>query len=212
MGNTGQDRNEIHQLVDMAAEGDGSAMSELFDRYREPLKKMVRVRLNRHLCGRIDESDVVQDAYLEAARRLNDYASGPRAPFLLWLRKITGQRLIDLHRRHLGAQARDARAEVSFHQVRPPMASSVFLAQALLGGLTSPTQAAVKAESRQAIQDALCSMSDVDREILSLRHLEALSNVEAAEELDLDPSAASKRYLRALQRLKVILEEAGVVD
>ena len=207
-----RDEVEIDRLVDRATDGDGSAMSELFEQYREPLKKMVRVRLNRKLCGRVDESDVVQDAYLEAARRLNDYASGPRAPFFLWLRKITGQRLIDTHRRHLGAQARDAGIEVALHQTRVPMASSVMLARALLGGLTSPTQAAVKAETRLAIQDALASMSDIDREILSMRHLESLSNLEAAQELEIDASAASKRYLRALQRLKRLLEELGVIE
>ncbi|MCG8648575.1 MAG: sigma-70 family RNA polymerase sigma factor [Pirellulales bacterium] len=187
-------------------------MSELFERYRGRLKKMVRARLNRQLYGRVDESDVVQDAFLDAARRLNDYASDPRAPFFLWLRKITGQRLMDVHRRHLGVQGRDARVEVSLHQGQAPLASSILLAKALLGGLTSPTQAAVKAETRLAIQEALASMSDVDREILSMRHLESLSNVEAAQELGIDSSAASKRYLRALQRLKVILENLGVVE
>ncbi len=201
---------EIHALIDRAADGDAVAMSTLFEHYREPLKKMVRVRLNRRLYGRVDESDVVQDAYLEAARRLNDYASGPRTPFFLWLRKITGQRLIDTHRRHLGAEARNAGIEVALHQKRAPMASSVMLAKALLGGLTSPTQAAVKAETRIAVQDALASMNELDREILSLRHLEALSNVEAAEELEIDTSAASKRYIRALQKLKKILDELGI--
>ena len=210
MGTKFHDDNQIQDLVDRATEGDASAMSTLFEHYREPLKKMVRVRLNRHLFGRVDESDVVQDAYLEAARRLNDYASGPRTPFFLWLRKITGQRLIDTHRRHLGAEARNAGIEVAMHQKRAPMASSVMLAKALLGGLTSPTQAAVKAETRLAIQDALASMNELDREILSLRHLESLSNVEAAQELEIDTSAASKRYTRALKRLKNILDELGI--
>ncbi|MEM6470043.1 MAG: sigma-70 family RNA polymerase sigma factor [Planctomycetota bacterium] len=212
METSAQNENDLQQLIDRAADGDGLAMSELFERYRGPLKKMVRVRLNRHLYGRVDESDVVQDAYLEAARRLNEYASAPRAPFFLWLRKITSQRLIDTHRRHLGAQARDAGVEVALHKARGPMASSVMLARALLGGLTSPTQAAVKAETRIAIQEALASMSEIDREILSLRHLESLTNVEAAMELEIDASAASKRYLRALQRLKQLLEELGLVD
>lgn len=210
MGSKPEDESEIQTLIDQASDGDAVAMSTLFEHYREPLKKMVRLRLNRKLHGRVDESDVIQDAYLEAARRLNEYASGPRAPFFLWLRKITGQRLIDTHRRHLGAEARDAGVEVSLHHKRAPMASSVMLAHSLLGGLTSPTQAAVKAETRLAIQDALSGMSDLDREILSLRHLESLSNSEAAQELEIDKSTASKRYIRALQRLKKILDELGV--
>ena len=212
MENKLKNDDDIQSLIDLAAAGDGAAMSKLFEHYREPLKKMVRVRLNRRLCGRVDESDVIQDAYLEAARRLNDYASGPRAPFFLWLRKITGQRLIDTHRRHLGAEARDARVEVAIQQKMAPMASSVMLAKALIGGLTSPTQAAVKAETRVAIQNALASMNDLDREILSLRHLEGLSNVEAAQELEIDTSTASKRYIRALQKLKKILDDLGLGD
>ncbi|MEM6472685.1 MAG: sigma-70 family RNA polymerase sigma factor [Planctomycetota bacterium] len=204
--------DQVEALIDRASEGDNSAMSELFELYRAPLKQMVRIRMNRKLCGRVDASDIVQDAYLEAARRLSDYASGLRAPFFLWLRKITGQRLIDAHRRHLGAQGRNAGVELDLYGQHPPVASSIMLAKALLGGLTSPTQAAVKAETRAAIQDALACMSRLDQEILSLRHLESLSNIEAAQELEIEPAAASKRYLRALQRLRVILVEAGVVD
>ncbi len=203
--------DELQPLIDRAAGGEDSAMSELFERHRSRLKKMVRVRLNQQLRGRVDESDVVQDAYLEAAKRLKEYASNPRAPFFLWLRKITGQRLVDVHRRHLDAQVRDARLEVTLHRGRAPMATSVSLAAALMGGLTSPTQAAMKAEVRLALQGALSNMDSLDREILSLRHFESLTNAEAARELDIEPSAASKRYLRALQRLKVILEDLGIV-
>ena len=132
--------------------------------------------------------------------------------FFLWLRKITGQRIIDVHRRHLGTQARDVRAEVSVHRGRAPMATSVSLAAALLGGLTSPTQAAAKAELRLALQNALAAMEPFDREILSLRHFESLSNKEAAAELGIEQDAASKRYLRAVRRLKVILEDLGIVE
>lgn len=206
------DGNEVQPLLDRAVRGEESAISELFERYRPRLKKMVRARLNQLLHGRVDESDVVQEAYLEAVRRLNEYAENPRAPFFLWLRKITGQRLIDLHRRHLGAQARDARLEVVLHRGRAPKATSISIAAALLGQLTSPTQAALKAERQLALQEALSSMDDLDREILTLRHFESLSNGEAAEELGIETSAASKRYIRALQRLKLILEELGGID
>jgi RNA polymerase sigma-70 factor (ECF subfamily) len=116
---------------------------------------MVRMRLNRRLQSRVDESDVLQDAFVEAVKRLPDYLSNPRAPFFLWLRQITFQRLIDLHRYHLGAQARDAGVEVALHRGRFPVASSISLAAQLLGRFTSPTQAAVKAETRIALQDAI---------------------------------------------------------
>ncbi len=190
--------DDLRSLIDRARGGEEDAMSELFEKFRPWLKQMVRVRMNQHLHGRVDESDVVQDAYLEAARRFDEYATEPQAPFFLWLRKITGQRLVDVHRRHLGAQARDARLEVALHRGRAPLATSVSLAEVLLGGLTSPTQAAEKAEMRLALQDALSSLSQLDREILSLRHFESLTNGEVAEELDIEPSAASKRSGRRL--------------
>ena len=202
---------DIARLIERAAEGESAAVSELFERYRPRLRKMVRVRLNQQLHGRIDESDVVQDAYLEASKRFDEYIAKPRAPFFLWLRKITGNRLIDVHRRHLGAQARDARLEVALHRGRAPMATSVSLAAALLDGLTSPTQAVAKAEMRLMLQNALSTMEPIDREIISLRNFESLSNIEAAAELEIAPGAASQRYMRALMRLKAILEELGFV-
>ncbi len=197
-------------LLERAAGGDRVAMNDLFAEHRDRLKKMIRMRLNRRLQGRVDDSDVLQDAYLEAAGRLPEYLADPQAPFFLWLRKITGQKLIDVHRRHLGAQARDARQEVCLQQSRLPMASSVSIAAQLLGRLTTPTEAAMRAERRQVLQEALDRLDGIDREILSLRHHEDLSNQEAAQELGIDESAASKRFVRALQRLQKLLGEMGL--
>ena len=117
-------------------------MTQLFSLYRKRLKRMVRLRLNRQLQGRIDDSDILQEAYLEAARSLPDYLANRPLPFFLWLRHITGEKLIDAHRRHLGAQIRDADQEVSLHRGPMPAASSGSLAAQLLGRLTSPSQAA----------------------------------------------------------------------
>lgn len=207
-----QHPDDIKALLDRAAGGDDAAMSELFHVHRERLKKMVRMRLNRQLFGRVDDSDILQDAHLEAARRLPEYLKDPRTPFFLWLRKITSQKLIDVHRRHLGAQGRDARLEVSLHRGRMPMASSISLAAQLLGRLTSPSHAALRAETRLLLQDALGQMDENDREILSMRHYEDLTNREVADELGIEPAAATKRYVRALQRLQHILKELGLVE
>src|SRR5262249_61167484 len=119
---------------------------------------------------------------------------------------LTGLRLVELHRHHLGAQMRDAGQEVSLCRGALPAASSAALAQQLLAGLTSPTQAAVREEMRLRLQEALNSMDPIDREVVVLRHFEELSNVEAAEVLGIEPPAASKRYIRALRRLKAILD------
>ncbi len=193
-------------LLRQAAAGDQQALAALFARYRDRLRKLVHLRLDRRLSGRIDPSDVLQDAYLDVARRFPEYAADPAVPFYLWLRTLTGQRLVDLHRRHLGAQMRDAGQEVSLYRGALPAASSVSLAQHLLAGLTSPTQAAVREEMRLRLQEALNSMDALDREVVVLRHFEELSNAEAAEVLGIEPPAASKRYIRALRRLKAILD------
>lgn len=207
-----RDENDDSALLTSAAGGDQQALSELFERYRSRLKKMIRLRLNRRLQGRVDDSDVLQDAFLEAARRLPTYLADPQAPFFLWLRRITGDKLLEIHRTHLGTQARDAGREVSLHRGALPAANSVSLAAQLLGQLTSPSQAALKAEMRIQLQEALNSLDPLDREILALRHFEQLSNVEAAQELDLETSAASKRYIRALARLQKILRELNLTE
>jgi RNA polymerase sigma-70 factor (ECF subfamily) len=194
------------ELLRRATAGVQQALADLFARYRDRLRRMVRLRLDRRLAARVDASDVLQDAYLDVARRFPEYAAAPVVPFYLWLRALTGQRLVDLHRHHLGARMRDAGQEVSLYRGALPAASSASLAQQLLAGLTSPTQAAIRAEMQVRLQEALNSMDALDREVLVLRHFEELSNAEAARVLGIEPSEASKRYIRALRRLKAILE------
>jgi RNA polymerase sigma-70 factor (ECF subfamily) len=193
-------------LLRRARAGDEAALGALFALYRDRLRQMVRLRLDRRVSGRLDPSDVLQEAYLDVARRFPEYAAAPTVPFYLWLRALTGQRLIDLHRQHLGAQMRDAGREVSLYRGALPQASSASLAQQLLAGLTSPTQAAVRAEMQVQLQEALNGMDPIDREVVVLRHFEELTNVEAAQVLGIDPPAASKRYIRAIRRLKAILD------
>jgi RNA polymerase sigma-70 factor (ECF subfamily) len=192
----------LPELLAQAAGGDQTALNQLFSCYRKRLKQMIRLRLNRRLQGRVDDSDVLQNAYLEAAQRLPDYLANRPLPFFLWLRHITGEKLIDVHRRHLGAKMRDAAQEVSLHRGPMPAASSASLAAQLLGHLTSPSQAAIKAETRLRVQEVLNRMDPIDREILALRHFEQLTNAEVAQTMDLNESTCSTRYLRALKRLK----------
>jgi RNA polymerase sigma-70 factor (ECF subfamily) len=166
---------------------------------------MVALRLDRRLQGRIDPSDVIQETYIEASRRLAAYLKEPAMPFFLWLRFLAGQKLLELHRRHLGAQQRAAGREVAFYRGRLPETTSAALAAQLLGRNTRPSEAAMRAEMKRRLQDALNSMEPLDREVLALRHFEQLSNVETAQVLEIQESAASKRYLRALKRLKEVL-------
>lgn len=192
-------------LLARAAAGDEPAARELYSRYAARLKRMVRLRLSRRLQGRVGDSDVLQEAYLDVARRLPEYARDPRLPFFLWVRHLTGLKLVEIHRRHLGTQARDAEREISLHRGALPEADSVSLAAQLLGQLTTPSQAAVRAELRLLVQEALAAMDPVDREVLALKHFEQLSTSEIATVLGLSKAGAGSRYLRAIKRLREIV-------
>lgn len=199
--------SEISALIDRVRRGDSEAQAELFSRFRDRLRQMIRLRLDPRLQGRLDASDVIQDAYLDYSRRFTEYTANPEVPFYIWLRSLTGQRLVDLHRRHLGAKIRDAGREVSLYRGALPQASSVALAAQLMGKLTSASRAAIRAETQLKVQEALNSMDPLDREVLTLRHFEMLGNDETAQVLGIKKAAASNRYIRALKKLKGILGE-----
>lgn len=204
---------EIAELLSRAGRGDRVALDELFSRHRDRLIRMVRMRLDRRVQGRVDASDVIQEMHVEAVERLPEYLKERKLPFFLWLRFLAAQKVIQLHRHHLGAQRRDPRHEVRLHGGPLPEATSVALAHQLLGSLTGPSEAAARAELRLRLEEALNTMEPVDREILALRHFEQLSNAETAQELGIEEAAASKRYVRALRRLKGVLAGAeGELD
>jgi RNA polymerase sigma-70 factor (ECF subfamily) len=188
-----------------ALRGDARAWGSLLDELRPRLKRMVALRLDRRLQGRIDPSDVIQEVFLEATGRRDEFAREPSVGLLLWLRFLTAQQLELHHRRHLGVQARDAGREVSIYGGAMPEASSAALAAQLLGRETRVSEVAIRAERALRLQDALNSMDPIDREVLALRHFEQLSNQECARVLGISESAATKRYIRALTRLREIL-------
>jgi len=201
------DSNQLDLLNEKLRQGDAQALAELFADQRPRLRRMVRLRMDRRVQGRIDPSDVLQEAFLEATQRLQEYRDNPNLPPHLWLRFITGQRLLILHRRHLGAQMRDVGQEVSLHNGAFPPVSSASLAAQLMGKHSSPSQAVIRAEVQIRLQEALNTLEPLDREVLALRHFEEMSNNEAAQVLGLSKSAASNRYVRALVRLKAILDQ-----
>jgi len=189
-----------------APSGDRAAWGAMLAPHHDRLRRMVALRLDRRLQGRIDPSDVIQEAYVEAVRRLPEYVREQSPmPLFLWLRFLTAQTLQAMHRRHLGAQARDAGREISISGGRLPPATSAALAAQLLGRDTRASEAAIRAERKLRLESALNSMDQIDREVLALRHFEQLSNAECARLLGLSESAATKRYIRALRRLKEIL-------
>jgi RNA polymerase sigma-70 factor, ECF subfamily len=195
---------EIAELLSKVRAGDQKALAELYDRHRDKLRRMVQLRLDHRLAGRVSASDVLQEAYIDAVKRIDHYFAKPDQSFFGWLRLVVGQRLADVHREHL-AQKRDAGQEVPINRGAPG-ADSACLAACLLGDGTSPSHAAARTESFGRLEEALNQMDPLDREVLALRHFEEMSNAETAEILGIQPAAASKRYVRALARLKQILE------
>jgi RNA polymerase sigma-70 factor (ECF subfamily) len=181
--------------------------AQLFELHRARLLRMVELRMNPRLRQRIGASDVLQDAFLESSKRLPDWLEDPSMPFHLWLRFLTAQNLARLWRFHAEAKKRDVRRQVASAHPRLPSASSVVLVDRLVASGISPTQAVVKEEMRGELLQAFEAMKPQDREVLVLRHFEELSNAECAQELGIQEDAASKRYLRALERLRKVLEQ-----
>ena len=190
-----------HELVQLQS-GGKKAVAEAFGCHRDKLQRMIAFRLDTRIIGKVDCDDILQDAFVEASRRIGDYLDRPSVPVYIWIRQITMQVLIDTHRRYLGAKMRDARQEVTLHAGWASGTNSATLAAQLVGSFTSPSQAAVREEMASVLRAALDQLSEIDYEVLTLRHLEELSNNEVAQILGIDKYAASKRYLRALGRLR----------
>jgi RNA polymerase sigma-70 factor, ECF subfamily len=200
-----RDSSETNRLLELAASGDNASWGNVLQRHADKLRRMIGFRMDPRLQGRIDPSDVVQEVCLAASRSLPDYLKNPAMPFFLWLRGIAGNKLLELHRHHLGTPMRDARREVSLYRGSLPETTSAALAAHLLGRLSRPSEAAARVEMKLRLQEALNQMDPVDREVLALRHFEHLTNAEAAEVLGIKEAAAGKRYLRALERLRETL-------
>lgn len=197
--------DELEPLLREAAAGDRASWNELLARYRDRLRRMVALRLDHRLQGRIDASDIVQEACLEADTRMQEYLARPAMPFFLWLRFLTGQKLITLHRHHFGAKMRDAGREVPLDYGGAPATTSAGLAAQIVGHDPRPSEIAIQLETQARFQAVLDGLEPLDREIIALRHHEQLSNAEAAHVLELQEAAASKRYIRAMRRLKEAL-------
>jgi RNA polymerase sigma-70 factor (ECF subfamily) len=191
--------------LQQAAAGDAESWSRLLALYHDRLRRMVTVRLDPRVRPRVDPSDVLQEAYLEGLAKLKDYVEKPTVPVFLWLRGLACNRLQKAHRRHLIADCRAAGREVALDRLGPP-ASSVMLAEQIVGKENRPSEAARRDELCRRVRELLDSMDPIDREVLSLRHFEQLSTPEVAEVLGIQPKAAAKRYVRALARLRDLLQ------
>jgi RNA polymerase sigma-70 factor (ECF subfamily) len=196
---------DTEELLRRAGQGDHDARHLLLGRHRQRLTQMVAVRIDRRLAARVDPSDVVQEALLEAAQQLSDYLRQQPLPFYPWLRQLAWERLIELHRRHLHAQRRSVKREEPL-ALQLSDESSMQLADRVLARQSSPSDRAVRSEMRLRVRAALDRLGERDREVLVLRHLEQLSTKESAVVLGISEGNFKTRHLRALVRLRALLE------
>lgn len=199
------DARQTEDLLAEVRDGADGAVNELLDRHRDAVRRMIDLRMDQVLKRRVDASDIVQEVLIEANRRLRDYLANPVMPFHLWLRQMAKDRLIDAHRRHRQTARRSMDREQPL-AVASPGQSSINLANQLRDQQLTPAAAAAWAELQRRFETACAALDEQDQEIVLMRHFEHLANSEAAASLGLSPQAASMRYLRAMRRLRQLLE------
>ncbi|MFP6650076.1 MAG: sigma-70 family RNA polymerase sigma factor [Pirellulaceae bacterium] len=196
---------KTEELLGAVREGDAEAVNKLIDRHRDAILRLVRMRLDRRIQPRVGVSDVVQDVFIEANRRLQKYLQDPIMPFHLWLRQIAKDRIIDAHRRHRVSAKRSVDREQPAHLPAGMDHSSMAIANQLVDGEITPMAAATQRELASRVEQTITELPEQDRDILLMRHYEFLSNQEVAEALGLSQPAASMRYLRAIRRMRELL-------
>ena len=199
------DSDETRQLLKDAGDGDREAVNRLLDRHRKSLRRLVHIRLDRALAGRVDASDIVQDVLLEASQRLGAFIHDAKLPFHLWLRQLARDRIIDMHRRHRVAQRRSVDRERSLATGEFADRSSMDLAAQIRDRELTPAAENIRRELERRFLAALEELDEDDRDIVLMRHYEHLGNGEVAQALGISPAAAGMRHLRALRKLRDIL-------
>ena len=199
---------ETDELLRRASRGDSAAVARLMAAHRRYLRAVIELRMDHELRVRVDPSDVVQETQLIASQRLDDFLRRRPTSFRIWLRRKALERLTDLRRHHVIAEKRSVRREVTLSG-----RSSMAMARNLRNLLRqSPDQAIAARELAQRVRKTVANMKEMDREVLLLRHVEGLTNVEVAEVLGIEGVAASQRYGRALRRLREQLIDRGITN
>ena len=207
MDDWASDSDETCALLREVRGGNGHAFDRLFAHYQSRLQRFVELRIDPKLRPRVDPADVVQEAHLEALRRLGGFLHDPVMPFRLWLRQITLDRLLMLRRRHVGAAQRSVEREAAL-----PEESASPLAGQLASSASSPSQHAGREELALKVREAVARLPEGDREMILMRSFEGLAFEEIARLLAIEAAAARKRHGRALLRLHQILADDGVTE
>jgi RNA polymerase sigma-70 factor (ECF subfamily) len=196
--------HDTDSLITRATQGDASAVSQLFDRQRPRLRKLIAIRIDTRIAARVDPSDVIQEALVDASQAFDRFLQERPLPFYPWLRQITLTRLMQIHRFHLQTQCRSVQREVNL-----PIGdrSGQELVRHFVAQECSPVEHAQRMENQQRVQDAVAHLSALDREVLVLRYVERLSTTEAAAAMGIVANTYAQRHLRALQRLQRLLND-----
>ena len=195
------------ELTTQMRQGSKDALATIFASYRERLRRIIQFRIDCRITARVSDSDILQDTYIAAAKRLPHFSQQTEMSAFLWLRLLVKQQLVDIHRQHLKAEKRDARKEMGLEPYQASAQTSMALAVQLAGSITAASEVVARAETIAFLESSLNEMDETDREVIALRHFEELTNIETACVLKLQPSAASKRYLRAMSRLSKLMSE-----
>lgn len=201
--------SDADELVKRLKDQDHTALAELFEINRDRLSRMVSIRMDRRLKGRIDATDVLQEAYMILSQKIGNFADYPDMSPYVWMRLTVNDRLIALHRKHIQAGKRDARKEISMSQKANPDESSAEIVDTLADTVSSVGGKVARAEVTKMIKATLECMEAKDREIILMRIFEGMSNAEAAQALDLTANGASSRFSRAMDRLQKDVLKTG---
>jgi len=201
--------DQTDELLIAAKQGDDQAVNRLLEKHRGPVRRLVEMRLDKKVQRRVDVSDVVQEVMVEASGRLQKYLADPVMAFHLWLRQIAWDHIIDTYRRHRVSAKRNMDREQPMTVPGGNDQSTTELAIQLCDPAMTPAAAAMQHEIAKSVEAAIERLNDQDREVIIMRHYEHLSNLEIAEVLKLNPPAASMRYLRAIRRLRELLDIPG---
>jgi RNA polymerase sigma-70 factor (ECF subfamily) len=202
----GTDPDKTGNLIERTRNGDEAAFETLFNRHRVQLRRFIAMRMDRRMATRVDASDILQETYMDAFRRFSSYLRQDAMPFHLWLHWIAREKVIGMHRRHLGAGKRAVQHEVPLM----PVDSSADLVSGLMGRMASPSQELARAELAEQLRVALGRLDADERDLILWRHFEQLSARDMALLLDITEAAANKRYIRAVEKLRKILNDMGV--
>jgi RNA polymerase sigma-70 factor (ECF subfamily) len=200
------DSSETDALLEAVRHGERQALDRLLIRHRDELRSFVEMRLDPRLAGRVDPSDVVQEAQMEMVRRMDDFLERRPMPFRLWARKTAYERLLALHRHHVKRARRSVQREAPL-----PDRSSLLLVRPLLRHGSTPSQRLEARELADCVARVVGELSEADREILLMRHAEGMPFEEIACLLEIEPAAARKRFGRALIRLQQKLSDRGIL-